>query len=840
MHPPAPSIIQNWTARDPSPPESPLSPPYPPDSPLTSLWLLGSPTDSPLSSLCPSSAFIDSPLAPPPLPSPSPLTTLQTWPTATLLARDCPPPALPLSPLMGNNSIMTPWIRSGCGLIAILWFPLPLSTTILKMQDPSHGVQRDLIPHVHLLSTYRFPSLPTLPPDKAAEWLLNAPKIARDASAFHWTYIDKPLDGTVLLTWQSLNTVGTEFPSDGYIWAPIETAFQMEIAGGYTLEVYSYKTGYAPGEALAMHCRRRFRLLPSKFPNPNAPSPDPSFWITHYGQSMPDDRVPSNAIPINANIQNIMNTRSYLQQQGQLVHKEFMLHDRANWPQIQFPRSAVRGPQMYSNMPPARIPQNMAYPPQAIAPPAKRVRTQANPAQAIVNSAVAALEDDDEDTSRGDVFDYVTPREISVARYKQNHEWMEEIMSSPYAINQLIPADLGLGLRGELSGLTAGIFDAHLNPEGIYEGTPNDPTDPRAQNPMNNQKKDVIEHSYIGRLDASKANEFRQRVADQLTRANKEIEKMKAKHAKRLAKFKKGSIVTVAEKELRAAVDNPSDTGPEYWRLEGRIDNDDDDDGKAIHKTPLKVDDILAQVEASLGRHTAAVHELRRIQDGGYEEAIALSSPRISRQPSHAGSHQSGIMIGEADVDMGGSAAGLLDQYHSGLSPNPTTSNFPTPQAHLHGNSGSGTPSHLQAPSPQPQSTRDINMADPGISNEQPSATDSTGDWVVIPPGGVSPANSTSTTKSAQGPTANDPSTELSDPQAQDQNEPVPDFPTNDSTDFPDLADLDSAAEALAGYGDNGEGDLDLGLDMDVAMDDSAFGDAFHGVESAGADESGD
>jgi hypothetical protein len=85
---------------------------------------------------------------------------------------------------------------------------------------------------VHLLSTYRFPTLQQLHPDKVAEWLLSAPKITRDQNPFFWTYLDRPVDNSILLVWQSL-TLGSDFPSDGYVWPPQETAFQVEVSGGY-------------------------------------------------------------------------------------------------------------------------------------------------------------------------------------------------------------------------------------------------------------------------------------------------------------------------------------------------------------------------------------------------------------------------------------------------------------------------------------------------------------------------------------------------------------------------------------------------------------------------------
>jgi hypothetical protein len=604
--------------------------------------------------------------------------------------------------------------------------------------------------------------------------------------------------------------------------------------------MYQHKTGYAPGESLATHARRRYRLLPSKFPNSTGPSPDPSLWIIHYTQSDPHDRVPSNVIPIDMRIQHTMNTRSYLHSQGQIVQKDFMLHDRANWPQISFPKGPPRGSQMYgANVPQPRVPQTMAYPPQNATPgpPAKRVRTAANANPAAGGSAVAVLDiDDEEDTSRGDLFDHTTPREISMSRYKQNHEWMEEILSSPYSINQIIPADLGLGVRGELASLTDGIFDAPYDPE-----------------------KDVAKFNYVGRLDPDKADEFRKRATERIAQTNKEIEKMKAKHARRLARFQKGSLLGIAEKQLRSAVDDPSDTGPEYWRLEGRIDEEDNEDGKVVSRVLPKVDDIVAQVEASVGRHAAAVKELIRIQDGGYEEAPAIPSPppvpavptpQITPPGSHNGSQHSGVLVGDADIDISNSAAGMLDQYHTGLSSNATPgSSFPTPQPHLQAQSSAGTP-NLNIPSPQraprPNTQHepiqgDVNMADAGAGEQAPS-NDPTGDWVVIPPGGVSPTASaqaqpsTTATELAPGtsaPISNASPFALTGGTSAVNTPGLPDFHTSPN-DFADLGDLDTAGDALASYGDDmgDDGDLgDLGIDMDVGMDDSAFGDAFHGVE---------
>jgi hypothetical protein len=621
--------------------------------------------------------------------------------------------------------------------------------------------------------------------------------------------------------------------------------------------MYQYKTGFAPGEGFATHARRRYRLLPPRVPNPEIPNPNPSLWLLHYSQAEPQDRIQSNMIPADMRIQQILQTRAFLHQQGQIVKRDFMLHDQANWPQIQMPRMQARQQPMYAgNMQQPRVPQGMAYPPQAAppshGPPApKRQRTAqvANVAGPPQNAE--ALADDDEDISRGDLFDQITPREISLARYKQNHDWLDEVLNSPYAISQILPVDLGLGLAGELSSLTDGIFDA---PTGIV----------RKQG----------EHNYVGKLDGDKAEEFRKRVQEHVAQNNAEVENMKARHAKKMAKFKKNSLVTLAEKELRNAVNDPTETGPEFWRLEGRVDEEEEGEEAKPVEIHSKVDDIVAQVEASLGRHAAAVQELRRIQDGGLEERAPTPEPPAV--PSVAESNgDNGALGGDAEMDMGGSAAGLLDQYHTGFSSTSTpNNNFPTPQAHFGANSSTGTPSNLNVASPQPvpsatpsapQTTEpqteiaqsesmDIDMA--GASTE--AAADSgagTGDWVVVPPGGVSPPGTTANTMpetaapiqpevpAAPAPTPSLPSESAQPPVAapapmahvDSQPTPQPEGQTpsfaDGVTDFGSLsAELDTAGDALAGFegADTVEGEFDLG------MEGSAFGDAFHGVDAEG------
>ena len=648
------------------------------------------------------------------------------------------------------------------------------------------------------------------------------------------------------------------------------------------LDIYFQRTGYRIGEQYAVHSRRRFRLSPPQVPVPNLPQVDPNLWIVHYGPAEKTDRLPVNVIGIPPPMQPILSFRQHLFQMGQIVRKEFMLSDRVNWPQIPFPQ---RGQSMYA--PPMQqrpIPQTMAYPPHAgptLGPTPKRrgghgaAGQQGQMMGAGYPGSEAAF-DDEEDVSRGDMFDHLSPREVSMARYQQNHEWMEEILSSPYRIGQIEVSDLGLGRKGELASLTEGIFEAQ-GADALTSG----PKKP-----------------YTGQLDPGLADEFRKRVQERNKAVREEIEQMKAQHSRLLEKFKGNAAIKHAEKELRTAV---QETGTEFWRLEGRIEDDEEAKDQASQITTKSLDEIVARVEDLVGKRAVVVKDVHRVQDGGYEEPAPEPelvqpppqmpggpgnvgvSASMSRQPSQAGSHASGVMIGDSDIDMGGTAAGLLDQMHTGFSSTSTpVNNFPTPQAHLSAiPSSAATPANQSAPSPLPaqtQTTQPPAVAQPDVQMED-AAKDATtapdqgtgsGDWVVVPKDGIPPAANTNTSTNSTTTTAAAAATTTTTTNAQSSSTPAPSTgasggaaasaaptqppattaapaapaaggtpgagPEGDNNDFSSLGDLDTAGDALASYEPPSGDELNMNMDME----DSAFGDAFHGVQQAGAASGGE
>ncbi|KAL4752758.1 hypothetical protein BDW72DRAFT_170505 [Aspergillus terricola var. indicus] len=641
------------------------------------------------------------------------------------------------------------------------------------MDDPASRVPGQLLPHMHLVSRNRYPLMHMMPTDTVVDYLLSAPKIVREAHPMHWTFLDGPQDGTVMLTWQPLNHLGTNFASDGYVWADVEQAFTFE-ARGYVVEMWLHRSGYhPPNESVAIHCRRRYRLLPSKVPNPSLPPPDPSLWIVHYSRAPPNDHIPANRIPVLPQIQGMLAQRRFLQSQGILARKDFMLHDRNNWPTIGLPpqMAVQQGYQQPQGAYPNPMVGRQPFYPQAgpgVQPPTGPVQAKAprghRAPSGAVNAATTDFALEDEDVSAGDIMDLLTPREVSKMRYQQHHEWMEEVLASPYAISQITPVSLGLGRKGELESLTAGFFDAPVGP-------------------VNGDSADANEAKQAAKLEPEKAEEFADRVAKKVADMTAEIEKLKKRHARRMEKFNRTTQLKEAEVRLRDAAADPADTGSEIWRLEGRIEIPTDEDNVPLapieHKAKYKVDDIVREVENSWQKQIVPEPKVSCIEKGGLLEKI---------EPEQK--------TADLDVDMDHADSHLLDQF--------TTQGT---NAQSHATTAPGAPGQQPTTgvTQQDQSLAglDIDM-DLGNIPQAGTASGETGDWVMVndkkddTPGsglqGLTPGN----TGADSG---------------------------LDGANF-DFTNMDSAGDALAAYTEQNDG-LDL-----PDLENSAFGDAFHASDN--------
>ncbi|KAK6437845.1 hypothetical protein LTR95_005956 [Oleoguttula sp. CCFEE 5521] len=480
------------------------------------------------------------------------------------------------------------------------------------MQDPSYGVAPQLQNHVHLISTYPFPLVAQLPVEQAVRYLLDSPVVVKGTAPMSWTYVHMPPDGTIWLEWLS-PTKGNHWASDGYVWGDPETTQRIDFQG-YTIEILRHTLGYRPGiDQIANHARTRYHII-AKAPNVPAAAPDPSLWIVHYHSAQQNHILPVQQIPIQPNVRQTLQERQHLQSQGRLEKREFMLHDREHWPQINGPTGGQMGHNMmqpgFYGSNPMPVAQNRyaqaAYPPgYGQQPPAKRQRTSTLPgaAEGLPDTSI----EDEENTALGDYFDHLTPRDISMTRYQQHHRWMEEVFSSPYSTGQIVPADLGLGLMGELKPLTEGLL------EPPSETQPVDSTAEAKEAPP------------FTTLSQDKIEEFNKRVQDYLETGQAEIERMKAEHAKNMQGWKQSKKVLHAANKLRDATWEGHDRATSVYRLDEPASN-----GHAATESKETIEDIVKEVEGALGTKFVERKAVTLVEKGGLEQA----EEQPARQPS--------------------------------------------------------------------------------------------------------------------------------------------------------------------------------------------------------------
>lgn len=332
----------------------------------------------------------------------------------------------------------------------------------------------------------------------------------------------------------------------------------------------------------------RYRLVA----NSNNAAVDQSLQIVHYTSALPEHRIPSRMLQLSPQQQHQVKERRYLESQGPLLRKDFMLNDRAHWPTVTAPGNQLPANPYHSNAGFNRpgMPQfsrssssTQQYISQAQntrpgtvgASPAKRRQLPLDQVPGALSGPFAnSLSDDTLDSERnpefGDMLDFLSPREFSASRYTQHQEWMEEILSSPYAAKQIIPIDLGLYLTGSLGELTECLWDnAAMKTDG--------------------QGSDTTHHMYQ-KITQEKLTEFNRRVAQYLEKGEGEIAEMKQAHAQKMSKLTQDKLFVTLERELAEISPDSNDA---------------------------KLDEIIRKVERETGLTVIHREELVPIQSGG-------------------------------------------------------------------------------------------------------------------------------------------------------------------------------------------------------------------------------
>ena len=376
--------------------------------------------------------------------------------------------------------------------------------------------------------------------------------------------------------------------------------------------------------------------MPNRDAPPNLPPMDPSLWLVHYSATEVANQIPAGSVQLNYEIHQLIAERNSLQGHGQLQlqHKEFMLRDRDNWPTINlpgnpnpsYPQQSMVYPNnvmahMNRNQHPASMQQSqVAMSPGGTVPsPAKRPRHASSSHRHSSATAIPMpmpiifpdLDFDDEETISGaDYMDLLTPQQVSRSRYVQHHEWLEEVLNSPYDSHQIVPSVLGLGRKGELESLTRDFFDApeHGTGRKVLEL----PRTPHEEDVEANKSMvpDDGPSRRVGRMEAGKADDFTKRAAQRMADLHEEMEKLKRQHARRMAKLNGGHSWREAEQRLRVAT---------LSLMNGDSLKSGDEQDEQDYR-------IVKTMEENLGKQIKPILEVECINKGGLEEKRQASA----------------------------------------------------------------------------------------------------------------------------------------------------------------------------------------------------------------------
>ncbi|KAF9454857.1 hypothetical protein P691DRAFT_655442 [Macrolepiota fuliginosa MF-IS2] len=256
--------------------------------------------------------------------------------------------------------------------------------------------------------------------EAAVNMLVRAAQVAQTVP-FTWGYIDKPTEGQ---TYVLFLPPERPFPNDGVRYQDSEAKYVVPVGNGREMEIGEVKFGFVPNsqDQQAWRFRRRYRLIKGSHPQ---------LVLVHYIRGPP--------APINPTLFT-QPVRGY-PLRGITESGVFVAGERAGQ-KAQNPQ----GNMMHSQMPPG--PPGM--PPMGIHQQQAMVAQQNNnmemmerrqrerqAAERAANPPGRPPRPEDDDS--GDEADQVSSRTLAMARYKRNHEMMNEVFQTAAFGNKSIP-----------------------------------------------------------------------------------------------------------------------------------------------------------------------------------------------------------------------------------------------------------------------------------------------------------------------------------------------------------------------------------------------------------------
>ncbi|KAH8119596.1 hypothetical protein DFH11DRAFT_1565886 [Phellopilus nigrolimitatus] len=250
--------------------------------------------------------------------------------------------------------------------------------------------------------------------ESAVQMLVKAYQLAVNVP-FQWSYIDRPQDGSLYMVFLLPQQRG--FPNDGIRYQDQENRYSIPAGSGRELEICEIKFGFIPdsSDTTAYRLRRRFRLIKGG---------NPQLILVHYSayQQMPiipairSQPVRSYPLrPVNEPAMYVvgekMGQKVFLPQQQHGAHPTQIPHVASGMPGM---GGMGGGMQHQASM---LAHQNREM--EALERRQARERTTGMPG----HSQHPQVHDDDS----GDEYDHISTRSLALARYKRNHDYMNEV-----------------------------------------------------------------------------------------------------------------------------------------------------------------------------------------------------------------------------------------------------------------------------------------------------------------------------------------------------------------------------------------------------------------------------
>ncbi|KAI5116751.1 hypothetical protein M0805_001609 [Coniferiporia weirii] len=253
--------------------------------------------------------------------------------------------------------------------------------------------------------------------ESAVQMLLKAHQLAMGVP-FQWGYIDRPQDGSLYMIF--LLPQQRNFPNDGIRYQDQENRYSIPAGSGRELEISEIKCGFIPDstDTSAYRVRRRFRLVKGG---------NPQLMLVHYSSGQAMQIISAlRSQPVRSYPLRPVNEPAMFVLGEKMGQKVFVPQQHAAHPP--HPAQTAHGV-----VPPAGMPGmvgmggGMQHQAAMLAQQSREMelerRQTRERAAAVPGHGHLPAHDDDS----GDEYDHISTRSLALARYKRNHDYMNEV-----------------------------------------------------------------------------------------------------------------------------------------------------------------------------------------------------------------------------------------------------------------------------------------------------------------------------------------------------------------------------------------------------------------------------